>query len=438
MKITRTEWNNYVEKLSKLSDKASKEFADWAEKNGGWSAIDRQVLAEVGWSIASKYAEGSSALAAEMYDAIAYAEKANVPQAELAADVEFKTVAKAINGALKTSTNDDFVSSTVGRAVKQAGADTMLKNASRDQAEFAWIPSGDSCPFCLVLASNGWRRASKKTVNGGHAEHIHTNCNCQFAIRFNKDFNVEGYNPEELQKIYYDAKGSTPKEKLKSLQIEYREENKAKLLANLNKQDKMIIEAIFSDAKGYADDKFDRKTEYKSRSEDLKAVNPNYDKGEEYKENCQRCCPTYLLRLQGYDVIANPDNFGHDENINFLLRRAQHLKYVKADGTHPQPHFTRGSKTFGKAEIEEFMKDLPDGAILEVACSWNQRKKLGGGHVFIAEKENGEVKYKDPQNGLLDASDYFNNMIKDRTTFVRIDDTKVDEDLLWYIARNNR
>lgn len=229
MKITRTEWNNYVEKLSKLSDKASKEFADWAEKNGGWSAIDRQVLAEVGWSIASKYAEGSSALAAEMYDAIAYAEKANVPQAELAADVEFKTVAKAINGALKTSTNDDFVSSTVGRAVKQAGADTMLKNASRDQAEFAWIPSGDSCPFCLVLASNGWRRASKKTVNGGHAEHIHTNCNCQFAIRFNKDFNVEGYKPEEYQRIYYNAEGSNYKEKVNSIRRDQEAERKRRM-----------------------------------------------------------------------------------------------------------------------------------------------------------------------------------------------------------------
>ena len=156
MKITKADWNNYIKTMSSLSDKASKDFANWANKNGGWESIDRQLLAEAAWSIASKYAEGSSALAAEMYDAIALAENVNVPPAELASEVDFGQLAKAINGALKHSVNDDFVSSPVGRAVKQAGADTTLKNASRDGAEFAWIPSGDSCPFCLVLASNGW------------------------------------------------------------------------------------------------------------------------------------------------------------------------------------------------------------------------------------------------------------------------------------------
>lgn len=235
MKITKAEWNNYIKTMSQLSDKASKEFADWANKNGGWEAIDRQLLAEVAWSFASKYAEGSSALAASMYDAIALAEKKNVPTAEVSADVEFGQLAKAVNGALKHSTNDDFVSSPVGRAVKQAGADTMLKNASRDGAEFAWIPSNDTCPFCLVLASNGWQRASKKTTNGNHAEHIHTHCDCQFAIRFNKNTKVEGYDPEEYQRMYYDAEGRTSAEKIKSLQAQYRQDNRDEINAQKRK-----------------------------------------------------------------------------------------------------------------------------------------------------------------------------------------------------------
>ena len=228
MKISKAEWNNYIKTMSQISDKASKEFAEWANNNGGWDNIDRQLLAEAAWSISSKYAEASSALAAEMYEAIANAENVKVQTAELSADVEFGQIAKAINGALKHSTNDDFVSSPVGRAVKQAGADTMLKNASRDGAEFAWIPAGDTCPFCLVLASNGWQRASKKTTNGNHAEHIHTNCDCQFAIRFDKNSQVEGYDPSVYQKMYYDAEGKNSKEKLKYLQAQYRQEKKNK------------------------------------------------------------------------------------------------------------------------------------------------------------------------------------------------------------------
>lgn len=232
MKITQAEWNDYINKLSSLSQKASDEFKAWANRNGGWHEIDRQLLLEAGYSFATKYAEGSAALASAMYDAIADAEKKNVPSAELSADIEFKEMAKAINGALKHSDNDDFISSTVGRAVKQSGADTMLKNASRDGAEFAWIPSGDTCPFCLVLASRGWQKASKKTANGNHAEHIHTNCNCQFAIRFNKNTNVEGYDPEEYKKIYYDAEGDTPKERIAFLQKLYEKNYKTVIIDN--------------------------------------------------------------------------------------------------------------------------------------------------------------------------------------------------------------
>ena len=78
MRITKAEWNNYIKNMSLLSDTASKEFSDWANENGGWETLDRQLMAEVAWSISSKYAEGSSALAAEMYEAIARAEKVNV------------------------------------------------------------------------------------------------------------------------------------------------------------------------------------------------------------------------------------------------------------------------------------------------------------------------------------------------------------------------
>ena len=49
--------------------------------------------------------------------------------------------------------------------VKKAGIDTTLQNAYRDRpkkygkkrntgAQVAWVPSGDTCPFCLMLASD--------------------------------------------------------------------------------------------------------------------------------------------------------------------------------------------------------------------------------------------------------------------------------------------
>ena len=90
----------------------------------------------------------------------------------------------------------------VSRMVKRAGADTTLHNAIRDGAERAWVPHGDTCPFCIMLASNGWQRASKKLLKGGHAEHIHANCDCEFAVRFNSSTNVAGYDPEKYLQQY--------------------------------------------------------------------------------------------------------------------------------------------------------------------------------------------------------------------------------------------
>ena len=95
----------------------------------------------------------------------------------------------------------------VSRLVKRAGADTTLKNAQRDGAEFAWVPHGDSCAFCLTLASRGWQRASQAAIKGGHAEHIHANCDCEYAVRFDGRTSVAGYDPEAYLAQYNAAGG---------------------------------------------------------------------------------------------------------------------------------------------------------------------------------------------------------------------------------------
>ena len=104
-----------------------------------------------------------------MYDAVASASRVNVPEAEPAPTPEYGEVAKAVNGTVKNS-SERQIPRTVGRLVKRTGADTTLKNAQRDGAQFAWIPSGDTCAFCLTLASRGWQNMSDKALKNGHAE----------------------------------------------------------------------------------------------------------------------------------------------------------------------------------------------------------------------------------------------------------------------------
>lgn len=192
-------WLNYVARLAKLNEKAGQLMQAYTEAH---ETADAAALISYAYGLVTKYGEGSAALACEMYDALAELQGAHVPAAEPAETAEYSDVARMVNA---TRNSTPQLKSGVSRLVKRAGADTTLKNALRDGAEFAWVPSGDTCAFCLTLASRGWQRASRKAIKGGHAEHIHANCDCTYAIRFDPEVNVEGYDPDAYLKAYRDA-----------------------------------------------------------------------------------------------------------------------------------------------------------------------------------------------------------------------------------------
>lgn len=192
-------WLSYIGKLRRLNTTVANCMQAYVDQYG---VSDSQKLIDVAYGLVTKYGEGSAALASEMYDALAELQGAHVPAAEPAETAEYGEVARMVN-ATKNSTPQ--LKSGVSRLVKRAGADTMLKNALRDGAEFAWVPNGDTCAFCMTLASRGWQKASKKAIKNGHAEHIHANCDCTYAIRFDPEVNVEGYDPDAYLKAYRDA-----------------------------------------------------------------------------------------------------------------------------------------------------------------------------------------------------------------------------------------
>ena len=170
---------------------------------------DADALITYAAALVTKYGEGSAELACQMYDALAEAANAGVPAAEPAAPADYGEVARMVN--VTKDQNPANLPNSVSRLVKRAGADTTLKNAVRDGAEWAWVPHGDTCPFCITLASNGWQKASSKVLKGGHAEHIHANCDCEFAIRFDHNTTVAGYDPEKYLAQYNAAGGDINK-----------------------------------------------------------------------------------------------------------------------------------------------------------------------------------------------------------------------------------
>jgi len=231
-RITTRAWNNYIGILRRVSERASKEMRAMitklsAQYESGAITLEEYENAaiEYAYALATKYGEAAGAAACEMYDAIADLQGANVPPAVPAATATMGETARAVVGTMKTG-NVNIVADATGRLVKLVGVDTMQQNALRDGAEWAWVPMGDTCAFCLTLASRGWQRASKRALRNGHAEHVHANCDCTYAVRFDDSLDVEGYHPDEYRDMYYGAGGNSPEARINAMRREFYAKNK--------------------------------------------------------------------------------------------------------------------------------------------------------------------------------------------------------------------
>ena len=239
MIIPRNKWNKYISRLSRINQAAADDILAYVDKHGGLDAIDRTQLIDYGYYVSTKYGEASAALSADMYDAVAELSRAGVPAALPAETATYSDVAKTVNGIIKNTNSEDVLAQGISRLVKRAGTDTMLSNAYRDRprgkgskkrhsgAQAAWVPSGDTCPYCLMLASKGWQYQTE-WAEDSHAEHIHANCNCSYMVRFSEDMDIEGYDPEEYREEYLEA-GDNRKDRLNAMRREQYDENKDKI-----------------------------------------------------------------------------------------------------------------------------------------------------------------------------------------------------------------
>ena len=73
MTISLSDWASFVGRMSQVSERAARELRTWVNAQGGYLGIDRQVLIDYVYALATKNCEGSSALAAAWYGAVAEA-----------------------------------------------------------------------------------------------------------------------------------------------------------------------------------------------------------------------------------------------------------------------------------------------------------------------------------------------------------------------------
>lgn len=307
MQITERAWVEYITKMSQISQKAADLMQSWVQKNG---LENDKALLDYAYALSQHYGQAIGALSCQMYEATAAAQGVIVPTAEVADLPDYGEVAKAVKGTKKQSPNN--IPGTLARLVKQVGADTTLKNAERDGAQFAWVPHGDTCAFCITLASRGWQYMSKKALRNGHAEHIHAHCDCEYAVRFDGKSTVAGYDPDKYLEEYYDANGdinemrrkryAQNKDVINARKRELYASKKAEKLEKLRRSDILISGARITDLNSAEADEFAEMyyEEIRHFSTDSKKIADNLGK----EESDIRKIKAYLFED---DSLIDPD-----------------------------------------------------------------------------------------------------------------------------------
>lgn len=397
MTIPEKSWIKYINMLSAVSKTAARKFTAYLNDPGHdiLSKAGRKAAIDYAAALADAYGESAAAVACQMYDAAAEASKVTVPPAVPAPTPEYGEVAKAVNGMLKHNQGSDAIGASIGRLVKRTGVDTTLQNALRDGAEFAWVPHGDTCSFCIMLASNGWQKASKKTIKGDHAEHVHANCDCTFAVRFDGKSGVKGYDPDKYREIFDNAEGNNWKEKLRSMERDEREAHKDEINAR-----KRELYAEKNERKYLGVPKTWEKTLEAAEDEILRGTNPEYKPGLskyasaeklDYNDNCANSVVAYEMRCRGYDVTAQP------YSANKKLSTNPFSAWEDGEG--------KVIATKNIDAISEYMESMPDGARVQVALKYPKSAWYDlTDHTFIVERKSGKTVFKDPQSGTIIAN----------------------------------
>ena len=158
----------------------------------------------------------------------------------------------------------------------------------------------------------------------------------------------------------------------------------------------------------------------KTPSEALTNTNPNYNKGAEYRVNCQRCVYAYELQRRGYDVEAKPRVMqGNDPMNNGVWKTGfENQTWERNLGTR---------NTQVESNIVSKMQGWGDGSRGIVYVAW----KAGRAHVFNVENKGGKVSIFDGQTGKShNLSDYLSLAKPSSTMISRVDNLKPNINVL--------
>lgn len=189
--------------LRKLSLAARTDFLALWTRSDMSSDRARQTL--IYWhfpELIERYGGMAASLAADVFEGEAEALGIR-PSVELADGVNVERAAARFAGELNSTTTLATSLQLIDELVQQPYRSTFQDSAIASGAGWARVPIGDTCNFCIVLASRGGVYSSKDVAILGYSgKKYHGYCDCQpVLVRDESDYPA-GYDPDALYDRY--------------------------------------------------------------------------------------------------------------------------------------------------------------------------------------------------------------------------------------------
>lgn len=438
MQIPRKYIEDYSNAINVVSEQARRKLAQALNQIDYTQdvATVRNAVIAVMQPACGASANVAARLAAEFYDGLR--ERFGVVD-DFEAEAESLREPDATNGAVRAFAQDlvedkpldDFIGKCVDRIdyeTRRAANECVAYNAKNDPKKPRWarVPAGaETCMWCIMLASRGFVYHSEET-----ASHSHAHCDCRIVPSWDKDNPaVQGYDPE----LYYDMWKHPEKYKeqqqfalqspdVPSLNKTLKDTSIGECAKQANpnvelvRDTKQRMNALAAELNAMMPLTSENIAEYRSRYAVWEGLNKKYKKlYKKWHQNCQRCVPAYELRRRGYDVTAAPRKSRNDSVADSWesLFKNQEWRSVGGD-----------DREEALLNLEAEIKLGERGSRYAITLWWQGQR---GGHTFVAENVDGNVKYIDPQTGNAEYSSWMDRFSPSDVRVSRIDNLEFDE-----------
>ena len=209
----------YANQVQTVSNEASNAFLAAARQVdfSDWTRAAEQ-LRQIIESIVDYYGLATSELGAQWYEycrALSvggeYSATVGAPDTATAIAAANREIDKLFDGKVDSNKLVGLLHDVVADQVFSQSRDitiiNILEDGDIDGGGYARVPVGDTCAFCIMLASRGFVYASEKSAlrskTGGK---YHRNCNC-IAVPFHEARTIPGYQEKlhKYEQMYFDA-----------------------------------------------------------------------------------------------------------------------------------------------------------------------------------------------------------------------------------------